>query len=211
MSSFVLCVGCGTPLYGFSPCQWCTSEHCGVDLRDGFCPLCNSSNSCVHDPDPNSFDYPSDSYNPPHPTHETYSGDSCGNDSQFGYDCPTQFPLNYEPKPSYIHDYNSYPHDSSSFPQQCFDQPQTPQSPVIHPPPQETSIETLHDQENEIDSDAFENKQYKPEDTQELFRDLFNDVQNIRKEIAEYINTPGWDHPAFCSNGDDDDEDYTIA
>nr|GEZ76980.1 hypothetical protein [Tanacetum cinerariifolium] len=115
-------------------------------------------------------------------------------------------------------------------------------SPVIHPPPQETSIETLHDQENEIDfvqtflrkfnrisffetpkvlllawdkifkiKDAFENKQYKPEDTQELFRDLFNDVQNIREELAEYINTPGWDRPAFCGNGDDDDEDYTIA
>nr|GEX19162.1 hypothetical protein [Tanacetum cinerariifolium]GEY24562.1 hypothetical protein [Tanacetum cinerariifolium] len=113
---------------------------------------------------------------------------------------------------------------------------------VIHQPPQETSIETLHDQENEIDSvqtflrkfnrisffetpkvlllawdkifkikDAFENKQYKPEDTQELFRDLFNDVQNIREELAEYVNTPGWNRPAFCSNGDDDDEDYTIA
>nr|GFB15510.1 hypothetical protein [Tanacetum cinerariifolium] len=59
--------------------------------------------------------------------------------------------------------------------------------------------------------DAFENKQYKPEDTQELFHDLFNDVQNIREELAEYINTPGWDRPAFYSNGDDDDEDYTIA
>nr|GEU32922.1 reverse transcriptase domain-containing protein [Tanacetum cinerariifolium] len=47
----------------------------------------------------NSFDYPPDSYHPPHPTYETYSGDTCGNDSQFGYDCPPQFPLNYEPEP----------------------------------------------------------------------------------------------------------------
>nr|GEY71353.1 hypothetical protein [Tanacetum cinerariifolium] len=31
----------------------------------------------------------------------------------------------------------------------CFDQTKTPQFPVIHPPPQETSIEILHDQENE--------------------------------------------------------------
>nr|GFB49901.1 MAK10-like protein [Tanacetum cinerariifolium] len=30
-------------------------------------------------------------------------------------------------------------------------------------------------------------------------------------ELAEYINTPGWNHPAFCNNGDDDDEDCTIA
>nr|GEY14990.1 pre-mRNA splicing Prp18-interacting factor [Tanacetum cinerariifolium] len=245
---------CGTPLYGFLPCQWCTCEHCGVDLRDGFCPLCNSSNSCVHDPDPNSFDYPPDSYNPPHPTYETYSGDSCGNNSQLGYDCQTQFPLNYEPEPSYIQDYNSYPHDSSSSSHQLlccdncgglhetfqcqptnqnfynsnssdFDQSHPSQFPVSHQPPQETSIETLHDQENEIDSmqtflrkfnrisffetpkvlllawdkifkikNAFGNKQYKPEDTLELFRDLFNDVQNIREELAEYINTPGWNH-----------------
>nr|GFC32740.1 pre-mRNA splicing Prp18-interacting factor [Tanacetum cinerariifolium] len=118
MSSFVLCVGCGTPLYGFSPCQWCTCEQCGVDLRDGICPLCNSRNSCVHDSDPNSFDYPPDSYNPPHPTYETYSGDSCGNDPQIGYDCPPQFPPNYEPEPGYSQNYNSYPHDSPSFSQQ---------------------------------------------------------------------------------------------
>nr|GEV07578.1 hypothetical protein [Tanacetum cinerariifolium] len=59
--------------------------------------------------------------------------------------------------------------------------------------------------------DAFGNKQYKPKDIQELFRKLFNDVQNIHEELAEYINTPGWNHPAFYNNGDDDDVDYTIA
>nr|GEW92644.1 hypothetical protein [Tanacetum cinerariifolium] len=122
-----------------------------------------------------------------------------------------------------------------------FDQIQPSQFPVIHPPPQETSIETLHDQENAINSvqtflrkfnrysffetpkvlllawdrvlkikDAFGNKQYKPKDIQELFRELFNDVQNIHEELAEYINTPGWNRPAFYNNGDDDDEDCTI-
>nr|GFA88219.1 hypothetical protein [Tanacetum cinerariifolium] len=30
-------------------------------------------------------------------------------------------------------------------------------------------------------------------------------------ELAEYINIPGWNRPAFCNNGDDDDEDCTIA
>nr|GEU83288.1 hypothetical protein [Tanacetum cinerariifolium] len=59
--------------------------------------------------------------------------------------------------------------------------------------------------------DAFGNKQYKPEDIQDLFRELFNDVQNIHEELAEYINTPGWNRPAFYNNGDDDDEDCTIA
>nr|GEV84552.1 hypothetical protein [Tanacetum cinerariifolium] len=267
MSTFVLCVGCGATLYGFSPCRWCTYERCGNDLRDGFCSLCNSRNSCVYDPHPNSFDCLPDSYHPPHPTYETYSGDSSGNDSYFGYDCPPRFPLNYEPEPSHIQNYNSYPHDSPSFSQQylccdncrgphetfqCqpinqnfynsnssgFDQSQPPQFPVIHQPPQETSIEILHDQENEINSvqtflrnfnrisffempkvlllawdrvftikDTLGNKQYKPKDIHELFCKLFNDVQNIHEELAEYINTPGWNRPAF----EDDDEDYAIT
>nr|GFA37142.1 hypothetical protein [Tanacetum cinerariifolium] len=55
--------------------------------------------------------------------------------------------------------------------------------------------------------DALGNKQYKPEDIQELFRELFKDVQNIHEELAEYINTPSWNHPAF----EDDDEDYAIT
>nr|GEV29165.1 ribonuclease H-like domain-containing protein [Tanacetum cinerariifolium] len=59
--------------------------------------------------------------------------------------------------------------------------------------------------------DAFGNKQYKPEDIQELFRKNFNDVQNIHEELAEYINTPSWNRPVFYKNDEDNDEDYTIA
>nr|GEW19004.1 hypothetical protein [Tanacetum cinerariifolium] len=58
--------------------------------------------------------------------------------------------------------------------------------------------------------DAFGNEQYKLEDLQELFRKLFNDVQNIHEELAEYINTPGWNRPAFYDDDNDDDVDYTI-
>nr|GEV25094.1 hypothetical protein [Tanacetum cinerariifolium] len=57
------------------------------------------------------------------------------------------------------------------------------------------------------------NKQYKPENVQELFRKLLNDVQNIHEELAEYINIPSWNCPAFSSHDDDDDDDdenYTI-
>nr|GEW69854.1 reverse transcriptase domain-containing protein [Tanacetum cinerariifolium] len=118
MSTFVLCVGCGERLYGFSPCRWCTREWCGIDLLNGICLLCNLSDSCAYDHNLNSFDYPPDSYHPSHPIYETYSGDTCGNDSHFGYDCPPRFPLNYEPEPGYIQNYNSYPHDSLSLPQQ---------------------------------------------------------------------------------------------
>nr|GEX18970.1 reverse transcriptase domain-containing protein [Tanacetum cinerariifolium] len=59
--------------------------------------------------------------------------------------------------------------------------------------------------------DAFGNKQYKQEDMQELFRKFFNEVQNIHEELAEYINTPGWNRPAFYKDDDDDDVYYTIA
>nr|GEY20224.1 hypothetical protein [Tanacetum cinerariifolium] len=87
----------------------------------------------------------------------------------------------------------------------CFDQTQPSQFPVVHPPPQETSIEISHDQEN----DAFDNKQYKPEDVRELFCKLLNDLQNIQEELAEFINSPSWNRPAVYD--DDDDVDYTIA
>nr|GFB64608.1 hypothetical protein [Tanacetum cinerariifolium] len=30
-------------------------------------------------------------------------------------------------------------------------------------------------------------------------------------ELVEYINTPGWNRPAFYNNDDDDDEDCTIT
>nr|GEU30883.1 hypothetical protein [Tanacetum cinerariifolium] len=122
-----------------------------------------------------------------------------------------------------------------------FEQTQPPQSPVVHPPPQETSIEISHDQENVINSvktflrkfnrysffetpkvlllawdrvseimDAFDNKQYKLKDVQELFRKLLDDLQNIHEELAEFINSPSWNRPAVYDD-DDDDVDYNIA
>nr|GEZ97237.1 hypothetical protein [Tanacetum cinerariifolium] len=59
--------------------------------------------------------------------------------------------------------------------------------------------------------DDFGNKQYKPDDIQELIQKLFNDVQNIHEELGEYINTPSWNPHAFYNYDDDNDEDYTIA
>nr|GEY14206.1 hypothetical protein [Tanacetum cinerariifolium] len=59
--------------------------------------------------------------------------------------------------------------------------------------------------------DALGNKQYKPKDIKELFRKLLDDLQNIHEELAEYVNTPGWNRPSFYDADDDDDVDYTIA
>nr|GFC17804.1 hypothetical protein [Tanacetum cinerariifolium] len=58
--------------------------------------------------------------------------------------------------------------------------------------------------------DAFENKQNKLEDVQELFRKLLDDLQTIHEELAEFINSPSWNRPVVYDD-DDDDVDYTIA
>ncbi|GKC26930.1 hypothetical protein Tco_1034224 [Tanacetum coccineum] len=55
---------------------------------------------------------------------------------------------------------------------------------------------------------ACREKQHQPEDLQELLHKLLKDLQIIREELADYINTPNWNCPAFY---EDDDEEYTIA
>ncbi|GJU39439.1 hypothetical protein Tco_1192396 [Tanacetum coccineum] len=49
-------------------------------------------------------------------------------------------------------------------------------------------------------------KQHPLEDIQELIRKLLKDVQNISEELAEYINSPSWNRPAFYFDDDDDEE-----
>nr|GFB00952.1 hypothetical protein [Tanacetum cinerariifolium] len=45
-----------------------------------------------------------------------------------------------------------------------------------------------------------------PEDTNELFQKLFEDLQIINEELAEYINSPSWNRPTFYGN----DEEHSI-
>nr|GEV47202.1 hypothetical protein [Tanacetum cinerariifolium] len=157
-------------------------------------------------------------FNPP-PQHPIYSCEFCESNAQNGHYCTPQVSFIYS-EPGYSQDFN-FPQDFHDSQQQhlccdqcggphetfqCFDQTQPLQFPVIHPPPQEISIEILHDQEN----DALGNKQYKSEDIKELFHKLLDDLQNIHEELAEYINTPGWNRPAFYEDDDDDDVDYTL-
>ncbi|GJS54061.1 hypothetical protein Tco_0627423 [Tanacetum coccineum] len=113
-----------------------------------------------------------------------------------------------------------------------FDQFQPPQYPVIHHPPQETSKEILQAREDLMKSiqtflkkfnhisfretpkvlslaweKFFEIQHAQPEDIQELLHKLLKDLQIIREELAEYINSLSWNRPAFY---DDDDDEYTI-
>nr|GFA11466.1 hypothetical protein [Tanacetum cinerariifolium] len=121
-------------------------------------------------------------------------------------------------------------YNSNSF---GFDEIQPPQYPVIHHPPQETSEEILQARENLMKSiqtflkkfnrisfreipkvlsqawDKFFKIQHaQPEDIHELIRKLLEDLQIIREELAEYINSPSWNSPNFFY--DDDDDEYSI-
>ncbi|GJT71722.1 hypothetical protein Tco_1031008 [Tanacetum coccineum] len=98
-------------------------------------------------------------------------------------------------------------------------------------PPQETSVEILQAKEDLMKSiqtflkkfnrisfretpkvlslaweKFFEIQHAQPEDIQELLHKLLKDLQIIREELAEYINSPSWNRPSFY----DDDDEYTI-
>nr|GEX05573.1 hypothetical protein [Tanacetum cinerariifolium] len=47
---------------------------------------------------------------------------------------------------------------------------------------------------------AFTEKQYQPEEIQELMRKLLEDVRNINEELSDYTNSPSWNCPIFYDN-----------
>ncbi|GJW11229.1 hypothetical protein Tco_1577056 [Tanacetum coccineum] len=140
------CYECGDSLDGIF-CQRCICKSYGKGAHYGYnCPPkdpiiskpepCNqtineipqtlpsldpSCYSLPHVSKPNFVDNsPNFSYPPPQPQFETYSCELCGNDSHYGYDCPSRVPLVYEPEPCYNQNFsdNYYPQNSPSFSQQ---------------------------------------------------------------------------------------------
>nr|GEZ05265.1 hypothetical protein [Tanacetum cinerariifolium] len=112
-----------------------------------------------------------------------------------------------------------------------FDQIQPPQYPVIHHPSQEMREEVFQAKGNLMKSiqtflkkfnrypfgvmpkvlsqaweKFFEIQHAQPEDTNELFQKLLEDLQIIRGELSEYINSPSWNHHTFYDN----DEEHSI-
>ncbi|GJT97488.1 hypothetical protein Tco_1093006 [Tanacetum coccineum] len=239
------CCGCKGPLNsGF--CSFCASRAGNSFAYD---PNPNSFNDSQ-----NLSDYP------PQPQYQTYSCELCGNDAHYGYDCLPQVPFVYNQNPCFDQNFdNNFPQTSPSLPQQylccencggphesfqCqpmnqnlynsnssgFDQLQPPQYPVIHNPPQETSVEILQAKEDLMKSiqtflkkfnrisfgetpkvlllaweKFFEIQHAQLEDIHELLNKLLEDLQIISEELSEYINFPSWNRPTF-----NDDDDYTI-
>nr|GEY10500.1 hypothetical protein [Tanacetum cinerariifolium] len=154
-------------------------------------------------------------------------------------------PLNYcEPSPTYDSNYSGFdqfgdlhlqqdlcfdncrgPHETS----QCqpinqnfynsnssgFDQTQSPQFPVIHPPPQETSIEISHDQENVINSvQTFLRKfnRYSFFEMPKVLLLAWDRVSEIKVAFENNQYKPEDIQELFhVYDDDDDDVDYTIA
>ncbi|GJU19451.1 hypothetical protein Tco_1152793 [Tanacetum coccineum] len=186
----------------YSPSQYETysCEFCGNDAHYGY--DCPPQVPFVYNQDP-CFNQNFDNFLQTSPSFQQQylCCENCGGPHET-FQCQ---PLNqnfYEPN----HGYNS-----NSF---GFDQSQPPQFPVIHQPPQETSVEISQTRENltgeksntTFKEHAFREKQHQPEDIQELLHKLLKDLQIIREELADYINTPNLNYPAFY----DDDDEYTI-
>nr|GEX28445.1 hypothetical protein [Tanacetum cinerariifolium] len=217
---------------------------CGDSLDGIFCQRCTYENPFAYDSTPNFVNDSPNVFNPP-PQPPTNSYEFFGNDAYYSYDCPPQVMFIYNLEPYYNQDTHKIFKVSNNniLVVKAVGARMRPFNfLVIYQPPQETSVEILHDHENVINyvqtflrklnhfsflktlkvlflawdrvfeiKNASGNKKYKPEDIQELFHKLFNDVKNIHEELAEYINTPSWNRPAFYNYGDDDDEDNTIA
>nr|GEW25347.1 hypothetical protein [Tanacetum cinerariifolium] len=188
------CYECGDALDGIF-CQRCTCKSCGKGAHIGYncppkVPIISNPESGLHET------------SPCQPINQNFYNSSS---SGFDQTQPPQFPVIHQP-----------PHETSieilQDQENLINYVQT----FLRKFNRYSFFETpkvlllAWDRVFEI-KDAFGNKQYKPEDIQELFRKLLTDVQNIHEELAEYINTPGWNRPAFYNNGDDDDLDYTIA
>nr|GEV38960.1 hypothetical protein [Tanacetum cinerariifolium] len=102
-----------------------------------------------------------------------------------------------------------------------FDQSQPPQFPVIHQPPQETSIEILHDQEKQYldEMKRLINLEYHDEIKVDELKGNFNSMSikiNKKKKLQQLDQVANLStYPSKCFNSfcydDDDDEDYAIA
>ncbi|GJZ43988.1 hypothetical protein Tco_0591243 [Tanacetum coccineum] len=229
------CYVCGDSLDGIF-CQRCTCESCGKGAHYGYnCPSkvsiisnpepCNSQtvdelpqtlpsfdptcysgegNVLPYVSKPNFVDDSPNIFNPPSQP-QTYSCEFCGNDAHYGYDCPSQFeppqhPVFHQPPQEtsmeILQDRENVINSVRTFLRK-FNRYSFFETPKV--------LLLAWDRISEI-KDAFGNKQYKPEDIQELFRKLLNDMKNIHEELSEYINSPSWNRPIIYFYDDDDEE-----
>ncbi|GJR68720.1 hypothetical protein Tco_0014785 [Tanacetum coccineum] len=193
-------------------------------------PTCNyeDENSFIYDSKPQSFNVsPSVLTYPPLLQFETYLCELYGNDSHYGYDCPSQVPFVYEPKPCYDQNFsdNYYPQNSPSFcyaycggshfDYQCqlinetyyepnlsydssgFDQPQPPQDSVDH----RGILQVLDKMEEKLE-EIIRDRRKKIENMS--IEETMHEQQLVDREMKEIINDLGYKR----FQGEEIDEEY---
>ncbi|GJS35557.1 hypothetical protein Tco_0533939 [Tanacetum coccineum] len=147
---------------------------------------------------------------------------SCGNSVHYGYNCPPKDPIISNPEPCYNQNVDEFPQTLPSFHLTCNsgdensftydsnldfvdDSPNPPSQPPAYF--YEFCRNDAHYGHDCPPQHAFREKQHQQKDLQELLHKLLEDLQIIREELADYINTLNWNCPTFF---DDDDDEYTI-
>nr|GEU91194.1 hypothetical protein [Tanacetum cinerariifolium] len=103
-----------------------------------------------------------------------------------------------------------------------FDQPQSPQSPIIHQPPQELSIPEMEALKQQYldELKCLSNLEYHDENKIAELTENFNGMSIEFRKKEKLLQLEQWaylsTHPlkhlnSFCYDDDDDDEDYTLA
>nr|GEX02075.1 hypothetical protein [Tanacetum cinerariifolium] len=191
------------PQYNTYLCELCgNNSHYGYDCPPQF--------SFVYEQEPSYNQNYNDNYYP-HDSPSFLCCDNCGG-SHETFQCQ---PMNQNT-------------DSSGF-----DLIQIPKYPVIHHSSQEMSeevfqakgnlmksIQTFLEKFNRIPSGEMPNillqawekffaiQHTQPEDSNELFQKLLEDLQIINKELAEYINSSSWDRPTFFNDNEEHSVQY---
>nr|GEW36027.1 hypothetical protein [Tanacetum cinerariifolium] len=219
-------------------CQRCTCTRCGSGLSKGLYYICGNNQNSLNDSPSISKN---SSQNPPHIDECCYEcGDaldgifcqrctckSYGKGAHIGYNCPPKVPIISNPEPCNQTINNEPPQTLPSFDPTCYSKKDNSlpcvskpnfvdESPNVFNPPPQPPIYSC-----EFCGSNAQNGNYctpqvpfiypKPGYTRFVSRKLLDDLQNIHEELAEYINSPGWNRPAFYDDDDDDDVDYTIA
>ncbi|GKD79213.1 hypothetical protein Tco_1341834 [Tanacetum coccineum] len=244
------CYECGDSLDGIF-CRHCICKSCGKGAHFGYnCPPkdpiiskpepCNQTINEIpqtlpslepllpHVSKPNFVDNsPYFSYPPPQPQFKTYSYEYCGNDSHYGYDCPSQVLFVYETEPCYDQNFsdNYYPQNSPSFccaycggshfDYQCqlinetyyepnssydssgFDQPQPPQDSVDH----QGILQVLNKMEEKLE-EIIRDRRKKIEDMS--IEEMMHEQQLVDRKMKEIINDLGIKR----FRGEEIDEEY---
>ncbi|GKB03303.1 hypothetical protein Tco_0831392 [Tanacetum coccineum] len=204
---------------------------------DEVCSICcvKAGNSFVNDPNSNSFnDSPNFFNHPPQP--QMYSCELCGNDAHYGYDCPPQVPLVYEPEPGYNQNFDdNFSQTSPSFPQQylCCTRCGGPhESYQCQPMNQNYYDPNLCYNFNSFGFDQYQPPQYSvthqthvakllleeklSQSLQALCEKLNKNVQekqeekNVAEEQTAKVSSQYWKPPIFYDDDDDDDEESFI-